>query len=106
MLQTFRSYGAKRESGPCGLQTSRPYGADIQTATHRQSEKETEKMSGRSAPEAARLFLPARRRKRAALFFLLLAAAGLAVVSPGGGPVTATEAAQYDLVIRNGRVFD
>src|SRR5947209_13940348 len=64
-------------------------------------------MSQRNAPEAARLFLPARRRKRAALFFLLLAAAaGLAVVSPGSGPVTATEAAQYDLISRNGPVMD
>ncbi|PYS82620.1 MAG: dihydroorotase [Acidobacteria bacterium] len=44
---------------------------------------------------------------RATLFFTLLAAAAcLLVVPPGVGVTTATEAPQYDLFIRNGRVID
>ena len=64
-------------------------------------------MSQRNAPKAARLFLFARRMTRATLFFTLLAAAAcLLVVPPGGVVTTATEAPQYDLFIRNGRVID
>ena len=64
-------------------------------------------MSQRNAPKAARLFLFARRMTRATLFFTLLAAAAcLLVVPPGVVVTTATEAPQYDLFIRNGRVID
>jgi N-acyl-D-amino-acid deacylase len=64
-------------------------------------------MSQRNAPPAPRLFLSARRKTRAALFFILFAAAAcLMAVSSRGGSTAATEAPQYDLVIRNGRVID
>src|SRR5437763_15356186 len=59
------------------------------------------------SPKPARLFPPARRRTKAALFFVLLAAAaGLVVLSPDGGSTAAAQKAQYDLVIRGGRVVD